>query len=191
MKKLKIAAVVLIIIISAASVLIVAGRQIMIKNLAKNSKVNDMVQKIETVITDENAKLQLNEFVQQLVNDGVLNEQQIDDYVKVIENEPELSLNVNGKTIGETTSNSAEATVQPKASDKTPKSKTEKILSAMTPSEASFAMSVYSRVSMSEVMSLMKTDKSAAKKYVTDRLSSDEISRALAIYSKYSYLLKE
>ena len=187
MKKLKIVITVFLIIISVLIFAVIAGRFVIIDKLSNNAQINDAVEKIDTIINDENTKIQVNEFVQQLVDDGVLDEQQIDQYVKVIEEEPDLSLNINGKTLGK--GETSKPTEAPKSEK--PKSKTERILSAMTPAEASFAMSVYSRVNVNEVMSLMKTDKAAAKKYVTDRLSSEEISRALSIYSKYSYLLKE
>ena len=68
-------------------------------------------------------------------------------------------------------------------------SRTERILSAMTPAEAAFTMSVYNKVDIDHALSLLKTDKAAAKAYVKSCLTSSEISRSFEIYSKYSYLL--
>ena len=74
-----------------------------------------------------------------------------------------------------------------------PKKKTlmERVKEAMSPDEFAFAMSIYSRIDTGYVLSNMNTNRAEVKAYVQRTLSGAEISRALEIYGKYSYLLSE
>ena len=74
-----------------------------------------------------------------------------------------------------------------------PKKKTlmERVKEAMSPDEFAFAMSIYSRIDTGYVLSNMNTNRAEVKEYVQRTLSGAEISRALEIYGKYSYLLSE
>ena len=87
----------------------------------------------------------------------------------------------------------AQPSESPKATEEptkdTGKSKTERVLSALTASELSFVNSIRSKIDVGTATSLMSSDYEKFKEYIKSHLSGDEISRCLSLYVKYAYLL--
>lgn len=208
MKKVRNAALIIAIIISVFTVAVICARGIIIQKLSKNEKVNDAVEKAAQALDNEETKKEIDEVINQLISEGYLDSEKVNTYREKYNAESESTekKEVKGSDRVNPGEDGYDDVVQArkkerledkigdteiKMNSEKPKSKTERVLSAMTPSEAAFAMSVYNRVDVGHVQSLMKTDRAAAKAYVTERLSSAEISRAFELYSKYAYLLKD
>lgn len=189
MKKLKKFLIILLIILVIIAVLIFGGRYALIKILSNNQQVNDIVDRAADIVSDEKVQKEIDNFVQEMINEGTLKEEDIVGYNQYVQN-------VQGVQNAQETV--AEATLSPTTPPATKepekakgKSRTERILSAMSPSDAAFARSMYGKINLGYAMDLMNTDPVAGKAYIKSCLSPGEISTALSIYSKYAYLLSE
>ena len=132
------------------------------------NKIEETLQKAQQVLTDETIRKEVDAFVEEMVEAGVLDEVQVQEYKE--QKAPQV----------------AEKTPAPSK----PKTLMERVKAAMTAEEFAFAMSMYSKVDAGYVLSNITKDRAAVKKYLKSVLTSDEISKSLAIYNKYSYLLK-
>ena len=141
---------------------------------AKN-KIESALHKAQNVIADESLRKEVDTFVAEMEETGVLDSTQVQEYTQQ----------------KETLEQQYPAEQKPASK---PKNKQEplidKVKGAMTTDEFSFAMSMYGKVDVGYVLSNINTDRAAVKKYIKSVLSSEEISKSLAIYNKYSYLLK-
>jgi len=211
MKKFKIFIICLAVIVTIATVFCMVMRRVVINKLSDNEKIVNLVEKAAEVINDEETKTQIDSVMNELIGEGLIDRKKLDEIALQYENvgdeeseEPPEKIN---KPFAERTEEEKAAydkevahrrkveieseigSLDAQSSGKS-MTRTQRILNAMSPSEAAFAISVYNRIDINHALSLYKTDKAAAKKYIKERLSSGEISRAFEIYSKYSYLLK-
>lgn len=179
---------VLIIILCIIAALAAAG--ISVYKLYVEPKIVDpALLKVQEALNNENVQQSVDSFVNEMLESGVLQESDIQEYIDLravqeIENAVKEH-------------NDAEAAAQAKPTSKptaTPKKKMtliERAKAEMTADEFAFAMSVYSRVDVNFILSNIGTNRKAVKEHAKSRLSGAEISRALKIYSKYSYILRE
>lgn len=143
-------------------------------------KIDVAIEKVEKTIKDESFQEQVDSMAQSMIDDGVIAVESIPTYNQIkTENEQRREA-----------AQKAKATPTPSPTPMTKKSLKEKLKAAMTADEFAFALSLYSRIDLGYAQSLLKTDRAAAKAYIYSKASSAEISRALEIYAKYSYLLK-
>ena len=133
-----------------------------------NDKIDKAIEKVETTIKDENFQKQVDDITQSMVEDGVISENNIPTYENLDEKDKDKIKNASKKQ-------------DLKA----------KLKAAMTAEEFAFALSLYSRIDLGYAQSLLATDRAAAKQYIYSKATRAEISRALEIYAKYSYLLTE
>ena len=213
MKKFKIFIICMAILVTLATVFCIIMRRVVINRLSDNEKIVDLVEKAAEVLNDEETKNQIDSVMNDLIGEGLIDTKKLDEIAKQYadvgdeegegEEEPQrINKPFSERTEEEKAAYDKEVANRRKgeleaeignlnihSNDKN-MTRTERILNAMSPSEASFAISVYNRVNISHALSLYKTDKAAAKKYIKECLSPGEISRAFEIYSKYSYLLK-
>ncbi len=141
---------------------------------AKN-KIESALQKAQNVLVDEDIRKEVDTFVTELEETGVLDAAQVQEYTEQKESYEQK--------------NTVEQQSAP-APKKKQETLVDKVKGAMTTDEFSFAMSMYGKVDAGYVLSNINTDRAAVKKYLKSVLTSDEISKSLAIYNKYSYLLK-
>ncbi len=172
-------------------------------------KIEETLEKAQQVLTDETVRKEIDEFVQEMGDTGVLNEVQVQEYneqkqhssAEQKEQEKQQSTVEQEKQQGTVeqkkyteqnapkTQKENHASTTPTRSSENSTSLMDRVKSAMTADEFAFAMSVYSRVDTGYVLSNINTNRAAVKKYIQSVLSGDEISRSLAIYNKYSHLL--
>ena len=133
------------------------------------NKIEKTLEKAQQVLTDENIRQEVDTFVVEMEEAGVLDEVQVQEYKEQKENYVP-----------------AKPTPVPKESA----ALIDRVKSSMTTDEFAFAMSMYSKVDTGYVLSNINKDRAAVKKYLKSVLTSSEISKSLAIYNKYSYLLK-
>lgn len=133
-----------------------------------NEKIDKAIEKVEKTINDENLQTRIDDITQSMIDDGVINEESIPTYQSL-------------KQKDKNKENKSASKQDLKA----------KLKAAMTAEEFAFALSLYSRIDLGYAQSLLATDREAAKKYIYSKASKQEISRALEIYAKYSYLLSE
>jgi len=188
--------------------------------------VDPALLKLQEVLNDEDVQKAVDDFVNEMLESGYLEEADIPEYL-----EYRSELNLEPSPAGEaqtsaqpaasdtntavsgsnpnTSSDSVPASgdVQPAPTQKPssapaktppPKAKGKKKMSLidrakaeMTAEEFAFSMHIYSKVDVGYVTSNIGTNREAVKAYAKRTLSSSEISRSLAIYSKYSYILKQ
>ena len=133
------------------------------------NKIEETLQKAQLVLTDENLRKEVDSFVVEMEDAGILDNAQVEEYRE--QKEPQAM---------------PEKTPSPAK----PMTLMDKVKAAMTADEFAFAMSMYSKVDTGYILSNIYTDRPAVKKYLKSVLTSSEISKSLAIYNKYSYLLK-
>ncbi len=138
------------------------------------NKIENALEKAQQVLADEDLRKEVDTFVAELEETGVLDAEQVQEYTEQKENYQQHSVVSSATT----------------APDKKPATLMDRVKAAMTAEEFAFAMSMYGKIDTGYVLSYMYTDRAAVKKYIKSVLTSDEISRSLAIYNKYSYLLK-
>lgn len=211
MKKFKIIVVCLAIFVTLATLAAIGIRSILINKLSKNQEVVNIVEKAADVLNNPDVKTQIDSVLDELIAEGVVDSSKIEaiDAANAVQNsEPTEEPQKVRKPFGERTAEENAAyekevenrqkekleaeigSTENKPAENKNQSMTERVLSAMTPAEASFTMSVYNKVDINHALSLLKTDREAAKAYVKSCLTSAEISRSFEIYRKYSYLLK-
>ncbi len=211
---------VLIIIACIITVLFVAGVIVYKVYLAPviDDKIGDVAVKMSQIINDESFQSQIDEMAQSMMDDGVIKPEDVPTYNKMkLENEAkrredeEAAQRIVEQIVAEDEGKKGNTVKTPKP-EKTPteeapqnvvkeekketpapltkKTLMERLKAAMTADEFSFALSMYRRIDLGYAQSLLKTDRAAAKEYIYSKASPAEISRALEIYAKYSYLLK-
>ena len=134
-------------------------------------KIEATLEKAQTILQDEKVREEVEQFVDEMVEAGELNDAELEGYQAYKE------------------------AMVPVHTDKpvtTPKPKTliERVRAEMTAEEFAFAMSVYGKLDINYCLANYHTNKKEVKKYIKSVLSSSEISRSLEIYGKYSYILK-
>ena len=127
-------------------------------------KIEKTLEKAQQVLTDEDLRAEVDTFVMEMEQAGVLDEAQVQSYKEQKEND--IASYPEAKTL------------------------MDRVKAAMTAEEFAFAMSMYSKLDTGYILSNIYTDRPAVKKYIKSVLTSSEISKSLAIYNKYSYLLK-
>lgn len=167
MKKWQKILLIIILVIFILSVIGIAVYKIKFEPVI-NQKIDKAIEKVETTIKDENFQQQVDDITQSMVEDGVISQENIPTYENLDEKDKDIIK---------------------KASKK--QDLKSKLKAAMTAEEFAFALSLYSRIDLGYAQSLLVTDRAAAKQYIYSKASKDEISRALKIYNKYSYLLTE
>lgn len=133
-----------------------------------NEKIDKVIEKVEKTIRDENFQKQVDDITQSIIADGVITEDSIPTYQ-----------NLKTKDKSNTKKTNSIETLKAK------------LKAAMTAEEFAFALSLYSRIDLGYAQSLLANDREAAKQYIYSKASPEEISRALEIYAKYSYILTE
>ena len=157
-----------LIAIGAVLVILIGGAFGVYEFYGKN-EIEKTLEKAQQVLTDESIRQEVDSFVVEMEEAGVLDQIQVQEYKEQKENY-----------------------VPPKPTLAPEKSTTliDRVKTSMTTDEFAFAMSMYSKVDTGYVLSNINKDRAAVKKYLKSVLTSDEISKSLAIYNKYSYLLK-
>ncbi len=184
MKKVKKILIILLIVIIALVGIFFGGKYALIKYLSGNDKINELVDKAAEIVSDEKVQREIETMVNEMIEDGTLNVEELDTYMEYRDKANQLATPAPAEPV-------TAATPAPTKAPVKGKTRTERILNAMAPSDAAFARSMFGRINLNHALSLWSTDQPAAKAYIKSCLSSGEISRALGIYSKYSYLLKE
>lgn len=147
---------------------IIAGAAFGVYEFYGKQKIEETLEKAQQVLTDENLRKEVDAFVLEMEETGVLDELQVQTYNEQKENYVSKEANETERAM----------------------TLMEKVKAAMTAEEFAFAMSMYGKVDVGYVLSHIHTNRAAAKKHIKSVLTSDEISKSLAIYNKYSYLLK-
>jgi len=176
MKKSKKILLIILIVLIVITGIIFGARYAVIKILSNNQQVNDLVDKAANIVNDEKFQQEVDKVVQQMADDGMLSEEALGDYNQYVQSAKPVPVPAATPT----------PTKAPQG-----KTRTERILNAMSPADAAFARSMYGKINLGYAMELMNTDMTAAKEYIKSCLTSGEISKALEIYSKYAYLLSE
>lgn len=141
-------------------------------------KIEKTLEKAQTILQDEKLRKEIEGFADEMVLNGEMESSQLEGYLvykDALENE-------NKKT-------SPSVAPAPTATPK-PKTLMERVKAEMTAEEFAFAMAMYGKIDVNFCLANYYTNRSAVKKHIKSRLTSDEISRSLEIYGKYSYILK-
>ncbi|MBP3360541.1 MAG: hypothetical protein J6N52_06790 [Clostridia bacterium] len=196
----------LIIVIVAG---ILSGTGYGVYKVAFEPKVEQALERAQTVLNNEAFQDEIDKFVQEMIESGALQDADIQNYVqfKTSRDEKKNVEAAGGEADSSSTAapetkpapaNPAPAKPAPKATAppataKPAKSKKliDRVKEAMTPEEFSFAMSIYNKLDVGYITSNMNSKREEVKAYVKSVLSSSEISRCIDIYGKYSYLLSE
>lgn len=171
-----------IIIILLAVVLIIATAVFTTYEFYVEPILETKVEKVAEKINDGSVQKVVDSVAQEMIADGVIAPESIPTYSQYAQEQ----ITPDDEVVQTVSPTPAPA---PKPNKK--KSLMERLKEAMTADEFAFAMSMYRRIDVSYGMQLMKTDRAAAKEYVYSKASPSEISRALEIYAKYSYILRE
>ena len=176
--------------IVAALLLLFGGAYLGYKMKVEPS-IEKELEKVQEVLEDDEFKQKVDKIVFDFQNSGILTDESINDYLKsrgLSSSGQSQNSDLQGNTLAAHdiySSQNAPTTDAPKKSTKL----VDRVKDAMTADEFAFAMSVYNRLDIGYCTSNMNSDREAVKAYVRSVLSDAEISRALSIYSKYSYLL--
>ena len=138
-------------------------------------KIESTLQKAQTILQDESIRKEVENFVDEMVENGEIEDAELEGYIAYKE----------AMAPAETPAPSGKPVVTPK-----PKTLMERVQEEMTAEEFAFAMSMYSKLDINYCLANYYTNKAKVKKYVKSVLTSSEISRSLEIYGKYSYILK-
>ncbi len=132
-----------------------------------NEKIDKVIEKVEKTMNDENFQKKVDDIAQSMMDDGVITEESTPIYQSL---------------------KKAQSVIDKPAQKKDLKAR---LKEAMTAEEFAFAMSLYSRIDLGYAQSLLASDREKAKQYIYSKATKEEISRALEIYAKYSYILAE
>ncbi len=178
------------------------------------------LEKAQAVLNDEKVQSEVEKFVEDMVQSGVLQDSDLKEYIDYKAKEEAAkaqkeqaaaenngsgsgsnsggSLNPGGAKNGGNTAAENGGAVQTEAPKPTPaptnqpkKTLMERVKESMTADEFSFAMSIYGKIDVNYVLSNINSNREEVKDYVKSHLSGSEISKSLNIYAKYSYLLSE
>ena len=138
-------------------------------------KIESTLQKAQTILQDESIRKEVENFVDEMVENGEIEDTELEGYIAYKE----------AMALAETSAPAAKPVATPK-----PKTLIERVQAEMTAEEFAFAMSVYGKLDINYCLANYYTNKAEVKKYIKSVLSSSEISRSLEIYGKYSYILK-
>lgn len=161
------------------------------------------LEKAQNVLTDEKVQDEVQKFVDDMLQSGVLQDNDLTEYIDYKAKEEAAKqekaaeaqqVNVQDNATdpkSESKPQKSEPTPKPQPTQKTKKPLMDRVKSAMTADEFSFAMSIYGKIDVNYVLSNINSNREEVKQYVKSNLTSSEISRSLNIYAKYSYLLSE
>ena len=207
-----------LIIIFSIIIILLLGAYGTYKLYVEPEIVDPALMKLQEVLNDEDVQQAVDDFVNEMLESGYLEEGDIPEY---LEYRSELNLEPSpgaesqqaeqpeSSTENTTASNAVPAseniqpspaptqnatpakTSPPQAKGKKKMTLIERAKAEMTAEEFAFSMHIYGKVDVGYVTSNIGTNREAVKAYAKRTLSSSEISRSLAIYSKYSYILKQ
>lgn len=162
-----------IILIFLSVVVVLVGGTLLAYRFALRPVLEKKVEQVAHKINDGSLHKVVDSVASEMIQEGIISEESIPTYNQY------ASEQVEDKA--------------PEVTTKPLKKKTlmQKLEEAMTAEEFAFAMSLYSRVDINYGMHLLNTDRQAAKEYVYSKATPAEISRALEIYAKYAYILRE
>ena len=161
------------------------------------------LEKAQNVLTDEKVQDEVQKFVDDMLQSGVLQDNDLTEYIDYKAKEEAAKqekaaeaqqVNVQDNATepkSESKPQKSEPTPKPQPTQKAKKPLMDRVKSAMTADEFSFAMSIYGKIDVNYVLSNINSNREEVKQYVKSNLTSSEISRSLNIYAKYSYLLSE
>lgn len=172
------------------------------------------LEKAQAVLNDEKVQSEVEKFVEDMVQSGVLQDGDLKEYIDYKAKEEAAKTqkeqaaaenngsgsgsNSDGAKNGGNTAAENGGAAQTEAPKPTPaptnqpkKTLMERVKESMTADEFSFAMSIYGKIDVNYVLSNINSNREEVKDYVKSHLSGSEISKSLNIYAKYSYLLSE
>ncbi len=142
-------------------------------------KIEKALEKAQIILQDEKLRKEVENFADEMVENGELDGSQLEGYLAYKEaEEAKASLAPTQKPVSYTAPTPA------------PKTLMERVKEEMTAEEFAFAMSIYGKIDVNYCIANYYTNKKEVKKYIKSVLTSSEISRSLEIYGKYSYILK-
>ena len=178
------------VLIAVLAVLVVAVvAAVCVYQYYAKEKIEKALEKAQTVLQDENLRKEIDDFVNELVESGELDESQLEEY---LEYKDAMDSETATPTPAPQVPEATQKPVTTPAPIPTPKPKTlmERVKAEMTVEEFAFAMSMYGKIDVNYCLANYYTNRNAVKNHIKSRLTGAEISRSLAIYGKYSYILK-
>ena len=153
-------------------------------NFYVKDKIEDALVKVQQVICDPELQKEIDSIVNEMIESGELQISQLDEYMHYQNAIEQMDAQQN------TEPDAGNATGQvPSPTDK-PVSLYDRVKAEMTADEFAFAMYIYGKVDIGYVTGNIHSNREGVKRYIKSVLTSDEISKSLTIYKKYSYLLK-
>lgn len=213
-----------LIIIFSIIIILLLGAYGTYKLYVEPEIVDPALMKLQEVLNDEDVQQAVDDFVNEMLESGYLEEADIPEYLEYrselnLEQTPggeaqksaqsaisdtntavsSSDLNTSSDSVpasgsvqpAPTQTSSPAKTSSPQAKGKKKMTLIERAKAEMTAEEFAFSMHIYGKVDVGYVTSNIGTNREAVKAYAKRTLSSSEISRSLAIYSKYSYILKQ
>ncbi len=144
--------------------------------LYAKDKIEKTLEKAAVVLNDPKLQREVDSIAEEMLQQGELTPVQMQEYMEYQD------------AMQKETSSSA-STKPSTAPTAKPASLIDRVKAAMTADEFAFAMSIYGKLDIGYVTGNLHSNRNGVKKYVKSVLSSDEISRSLTLYKKYSYLL--
>lgn len=156
-----------------AVILVISAALVLFYKFYAEEKIENTLEKAQTVMNNQELQAEIDEMVGKMVADGEVEETQVQEYM-------EYKDALEQKPVATPSANAAKATQR----------LMDRVRKAMTADEFAYAMYIYGKIDVKYVASNIVKNREEVKKYVKSVLTSEEISKCLTIYKKYSYLLK-
>lgn len=172
--------------------------------------VDKTIIKVQEALNDDELKEEIDAFVQEMADSGILSDESLQNYVKM--KEAENAAKSTGNQGGDSSQTGTQSQASPNGSqtqseqtgtnpagnnqterpaESTSDSPVDRAKAAMTADEFAFAMSMYNKLDIGYITGNIHSHRKEVKEYVKNTLTGAEISRCLDIYTKYSYILQD